>query len=128
MFWFCLQVCNVVKEDHFDIWIGVSSAMFDGATRVFVILQVHEFFIVVVALWGPYFDIFIRVLSFSCSVIVASTNQEKIVSEVHNVNVRSMDQQKNVVHVVDFDIGRSKFAMDSKYSFWNTMFERDLPE
>lgn len=69
-----------------------SSAMFDGATRVFVILHVHEFFIVVVALWGPYFDILIRVLSSSCSVIVASTNQEKIVSEVHNVNVRSMDQ------------------------------------
>jgi hypothetical protein len=39
MFWFCLRVFNdFVQEDHFDIGIGVSSAMFDGATRVFVIL------------------------------------------------------------------------------------------
>jgi hypothetical protein len=39
-----------------------------------------------------------------------------------------MDQQKNVVHVANFDIGRFGFVIDSKYSFWNTMFERDLPK
>ncbi len=93
MFWFYLQVCNdFVKEDHFDIGIGVSSAMFDGATRVSVILRVHEFFIVVVTFRGPSFDILIKVFSSSYSVIVVSTNQEKIVNEVHNVNVCSMDQ------------------------------------
>jgi hypothetical protein len=102
--------------------------MFDGATRVFVILQVHEFFIVVVAFWDPCFDILIRVVSSSCSVIVPSTNQKKIISEVHNVTVRSMYHHENVVHVANFDIGRFGFVMDSKYSFWNTMFERDLPK
>jgi hypothetical protein len=102
--------------------------MSDGITRVFVILRVHEFFTTVVAFEGPCFDILIKVLSSNCNVIVVFTNQEEIVSEVHNVSVCSMDRKKNVVHVVDFDIGRSGFVMGSKYSFLNTMFERDLPK
>lgn len=129
MFWFCLHVCNdFVREDHFDIGVGVSSVMSDGATRVFVIFRVHEFFIVIVAFGGPCFDMLTKVLSSSHNVIVASTNHKKIVDEVHNVGVCSMDRQKNVVHVANFDIGRSGFVMGFEYSFWNTMFERDLPK
>jgi hypothetical protein len=36
-----------------------------------------------------------------------------------------------VVQVVDFGISRSsgsKFVMDSEDSFWNTMFEKELPK
>jgi hypothetical protein len=61
--------------------------MFDCVTKVFVIFRVHDFFIVVVAFGGPCFDILTKVLSSSYNVIVASMNQEKIVSEVHNVSV-----------------------------------------
>jgi len=129
MFWFCLHVCNdFVREDHFDIGVGVSSVMFDGATRVFVIFWVHEIFIVIIAFGGPCFDILTKVLSSSHNVIVASTNHKKIVGEVHNVGVCSMDRQKNVVHIANFDIGRSGFVMGFEYSFWNTMIERDLPK
>lgn len=129
MFWFCLHVCNdFVREEHFHIGVGVFSVMSNGATRVFVIFQVHEIFVVIVAFGGPCFDILTKVLSSSHNVIVASTNQDKIVSEVHNVNVSSMDRQKNMVHVADFDIGRFGFVMGFEYSFWNTMFERDLPK
>jgi hypothetical protein len=42
-----------------------------------------------------------------------------------------MDQGKNVVQVANFNIGKScgsRFVMDSKDSFWNTMFEKELPK
>ncbi len=45
--------------------------------------------------------------------------------------IGSMDQGKNVVQVANFNIGKScgsRFVMDSKDSFWNTMFEKELPK
>jgi hypothetical protein len=68
----------------------------------------------------------------NCSVIIGFADQKKIVSQVLDVyGVGFMDQGKNMVQVANFSIGGfggSRFMMDSGDSFWNTMFEKELPK
>ncbi len=39
-----------------------------------------------------------------------------------------MHQQKNVVQVLEFGIGKSGFEIDPKGAFWNEMFQKELPK
>jgi hypothetical protein len=134
-----LQVYNdFVEEVHFDtigvtnvVSIGGIGVVFDNVVRSSPIPWVHDYSIVV-AFGGPIFDILPSVPSSSCSVIVGSADQDTIVNQIPNASsVGSMDRKKNVVQLTNFGISRSggsKFVMDSKDSFWNNMFEKELPK
>ncbi len=104
--------------------------MSNGVAKGFSISWVHDSSIVA-TFRRPPSNILPGVPFFSCSVIIGSPNQKKIISQVPDVyGVGFMDQGKNVVQVVDFSIGgscKSRFVMDSRDSFWNTMFEKDYP-
>ncbi len=126
-FWFCKFIVILL---HFDT-ISIIVVLFNGATRGSPILWVHDSSIIV-AFGGPFFDILTGVPYSSCSVTIGFVNQEKIVSQVPSAfGVGSMDWRKNVVQVGDFSIskfGEFKFVMDLEDSFWNTMFEKELPK
>jgi hypothetical protein len=87
---------------------------------------------IVVTFGRPPSNILLGVPFSSCNVIIGFTNQKKIVNQVPDVyGVGFMDQGKNVVQVADFNIGGScgsRFVMNSRDSFWNTMFEKELPK
>jgi len=123
-----LQVCNdFVGEEHFDTKVGVISVVSNGVVGGFYVLRVHKFSIVIASRRLP-FDILTGVPSFNCSVIVAFVDQKKIISQV--IGVGSMDQEKNVVQVTNFGIGRFGafgFMMDLEDASWN-MFEKKLPK
>ncbi len=98
--------------------------MFNGVVGGSPIHWIHDSSIVV-TFGGPPFDILIGVPSFNYNVIVGFVDRKKIVNQVPNAtSVGSMDWKKNVVKVVDFGIGEFGSMMDSKDSFWNTMFEK----
>ncbi len=134
-----LQVYNdFVEEAHFDtigvtsvVFIGGIGVVFDSVVKSSPIPWVHDYSIVV-AFGGPLSNILPNVPSFSCSVIVGFIDHNTIVNQVFDASsVGYMDRKKNVVQFANFGIGRSsesRFAMDSKDSFWNTMFEKNLPK
>jgi hypothetical protein len=82
-------VCTeFVGENHFDTRVGVSNIMFNSATKVSIIPWVHDSFIIV-AYRGFFFDILIRVPSFSYNVIVGFVDKKKTITFC--VSVGSMD-------------------------------------
>ncbi len=98
--------------------------MFNGVVGGSPIHRVHDYSIVV-TFGGLPFDILIKVPSFNYNIIVGFVNREKIVNQVPSATgVGSMDWKKNVMKIVYFSIGEFGYVMDSKDSFWKTMFEK----
>ncbi len=82
--------------------------MFDGVTRATITSMVHDYVIVIVSR-GPS-NILIKLTSSSHNVFVASTNQQKKITQVPPIG--SMHREKNVVQVLEFGIGGFRSKMD----------------
>jgi hypothetical protein len=106
---------DFVGENNVDVGVGVSN----DVISIVVILLVHDFIIVgdfgASGVFERPFNILIGITFSSYNVHVISIDKWKTIIQVPLVG--SMHQQKNVVQVLEFGIGRFRFEMDLEGAF-----------